>query len=207
MKYHTYVLVLIALTMSACDPVSVMMGGTAVVGSMATREKGIKGTTSDTWISTQIKNKFYSFSPDLHASIGVNVQGGEVLLTGSVADESWIQEAERMSREVEGVTQIFNHVGVNKDGIAIGEVTSDSMITTQIKGHLLCDGDIRSLNYSVKTISGVVYVMGIARSEEELEKVLNYARNVKNVAKVVSYVKVNSNTEPIETNTQKADTT
>lgn len=196
-------LTIAALLTSACDPVTLVMGGTAVVGTMATREKGVKGTTSDTWISTQIKSKFYSFSPELHNFVGVNVQGGEVLLTGSVSDKSWIQEAERMCREVNGVTQVFNNIGVNKDGIAIKEVASDSIITTQIKGHLLCDGDIRSLNYSVKTISGVVYVMGIARTETELDKVLEYARNTKGVEKVVSYVKVNATAaEEIKTETE-----
>lgn len=192
----------LALGTTACDPVSVLMGGTAVVGGIATKEKGVKGTANDTWISTQVKSKLYKFNPELHGFAGVNVQEGEVLLTGSVPEDSWVQEAEKLAREVESVKNVFNHLTVNKDGISVSEVASDSGITTHLKGDLLCDGDIRSLNYSIKTVSGIVYIMGVAQSEAELEKVLNYARNIKNVEKVVSYVKVKTDADSTNTSTE-----
>lgn len=183
-------LVLSLCMLVACDPVSLIMGGTAAVGGIATREKGVSGTASDTWISAKVKNKLYQFNPELHASVGVNVQNGEVLLTGSVSEESWVQEAERLAREVEGVKTILNHLGVKNSDLRVGEIASDSLITTELKSHLLCDGDIRSLNYSVKTVGGTVYVMGTAQDAIELEKVLNYARNIKGVVKVISYAQI-----------------
>lgn len=195
----------LALGTTACDPVSIMMGGTAVVGGMATKEKGVKGTANDTWISTQVKSKLYTFNPELHGFVGVNVQEGEVLLTGSVPEDAWVQEAEKLAREVESVKNVFNHLTVNKDGISVGEVAYDSGITAQMKGHLLCDGDIRSLNYSIKTVSGIVYIMGVAQSEAELEKVLNYARNIKNVDKVVSYAKVKPDAPNEPTSPEQAE--
>lgn len=197
---YNWALIAAVLSTSACDPVSILMGGTVLVGPNATKEKGLKGTISDTWISTKVKSKLYGFNAELHGFVGVNVQEGEVLLTGCVPEDSWVQEAEKLALEVEGVKKVFNHLTVNKDGISISEVASDSAITTHLKGDLLCDGDIKSLNYSIKTVSGIVYLMGAAQSEEELEKVLNYARNIRNVQKVVCYANVKPDAAPAEEN-------
>jgi osmotically-inducible protein OsmY len=39
-------------------------------------------------------------------------------------------------------------------------------------------------------VRGVIYLIGIARSEAELSRALDHARNLANVAEVVSYVEV-----------------
>jgi osmotically-inducible protein OsmY len=55
---------------------------------------------------------------------------------------------------------------------------------------LLFDKDIKSINYSTDTVNGVVYVFGVARSQTELDRVINHARNLEYVTNVVSYVTV-----------------
>lgn len=198
-------LTLALITLPACDPVSLMMGGTATVGTAATREKGLSSAFSDSWISTKIKKNFYSFNPELHSHVGINVQNGEVLLVGAVPNETWVQEAESMAKAVDGVSDVFNHITVQEDGkISLGEIASDSLITTELKSHLFCDGNIKSLNYSIKTSAGIIYIMGYGQNEEEVEKVLNYARNIKGVQKVVSYVKLKEEAKP---NTKEENST
>ncbi len=188
MKFKfSFTLLLLVPVLSSCAPV--IIGGGAMVGALATREKGVSGTMSDSQISVAIKAKYYQFNPDLHAQVGVNVQNAEVLLTGSVSDPQWQVEAEKMAWEVNGVKQVDNHIEVS-EGAGLGSIAADGLITTQVKANLLFDGDIRSLNYSVKTVGGVVYIMGLAQSQEELEKVTKYASGVKGVKKVVSYVKL-----------------
>lgn len=187
LKFSLTLLLLVSF-LSSCAPV--IIGGGALVGALATREKGVSGTVSDSQISVMIKAKYYSFNSDLHSKVGVNVQSGEVLLTGSVPDPQWQVEAERMAWEVNGVKGVDNHIEVSEDGGGLGTLAQDTLITTQVKSHLLFDGDIRSLNYSIKTIAGNVYIMGLAQSQEELEKVTKYASGVKGVNKVVSYAKL-----------------
>ena len=46
------------------------------------------------------------------------------------------------------------------------------------------------VNYSIETINGVIYVMGIAQSQDELDRVVNHARNISGVQRVVSYVRL-----------------
>ncbi len=192
------VLSLSVLFLSGCVA-PLVVGGATTVGTLATREKGVTGTFSDSQMSVLIKAKYYGFSPDLHARVGVNVQNGEVLLTGDVPNQEWIVEAERLAWQVKGIKKVLNNIAPTDEaasfGDAIGTVTQDSWITTQIKSQMLFGDNIRSLNYSIKTVDSVVYVMGIAQNQAEVDQVLEIASKISGVKKVVDYTKMNEEAE------------
>jgi osmotically-inducible protein OsmY len=173
-----------------------IIGGGAAVGTMATREKGVTGTLSDSQISVVIKAKLYSFDPDLHARVAVNVQDREVLLTGKVHVPEWQVEAERLSWQAQGVLRVHNNIEVvDKDELHLGDFAKDSWITTQLKSKILFTEEVRSLNYSIMTVAGVVYVMGVAQNQAELDKVLQMASDTMYVKRVVNYTKVKGEAE------------
>lgn len=173
--------------LTSCAPV--IIGAGALVGTLATREKGVSGTLSDSQMSTLIKTKIYSFSPDLHAQVGVNVQDAEVLLTGTVQDTQWQIEAERLAWEVKGVKQVDNHIQGPEDSESASTI-KDSWITTQIKTNLLFKDEVRSLNYSIKTVNGIVYIMGMAQTQAELDYVTKKASTIDGVKKVLCYARL-----------------
>ena len=165
-------------------------GGVATV-TTATKEKGIGGSVSDTQISATIKTKLYQKDQEIHRRVGVNVQDGEVLLTGSLATRELIDEVEQIAWSVQGVKKVMNDMGISSDdSFGLTQGTTDSWITTQLKSSMLFDSSIKSINYSLKTVSGVVYIMGVAQDKSELNKVVQLARTTKGVQKVQSYVKI-----------------
>ncbi|MBM3469038.1 MAG: BON domain-containing protein [Alphaproteobacteria bacterium] len=176
-----------AISLSACVPT--VIGGGAAVGVAATKEKGVTGAWTDTKLSTAIKLALYKKDPELHRVINVNVQNGEVMLTGAVPNEQMHIDAVKIAWEQEGVKRVIDNIG-RAGGASIGTYTKDTWITTQLKSTLMFDSEIKSRNYSIKTVSGQVYLMGIAQDETELEKVINYARNTDGVTKVISYVRM-----------------
>jgi len=173
--------------LSACVPA--VVGGGAAVGVAATKEKGVTGAWTDTKISTEIKLKLYQKDPELHRLVSVNVQNGEVLLTGALPTEEMHLDAVKIAWEPQGVKQVIDNIG-RSEGATLGTYAKDTWITTQLKSTLMFDSDIQSRNYSIKTVSGQVYLMGIAQDEAELEKVVNHASNTGGVTKVVSYVRM-----------------
>ena len=181
-----YLIVFAGLYLSGCVA-PVILGGGAAVGSVVGSEKGIFGSVSDSSISLSIKSKFIDFHPDISKNIIAEVQHQEVLLIGKVTKEEWMAEAERIAWSVEGVENVFNHLVVG-EAQSVGEASRDALITSEIKTHFFCDGDVKSLNYTVQTLDGVVYIMGISQNEQEKERVTSYARSVKEVKKVVCYV-------------------
>jgi osmotically-inducible protein OsmY len=180
--------VTMSVALSGCVPV-LIGGGVVTTGVLASRDKGVSGSMSDTGISTLIKKKFYSFHPDLHAQVGINVQYGDVLLTGVVKDSVWKEEAEKLVWQVDGVKNVFNHIKVSSES-NYKSLISDSWITTQIRSKLTADGCVNSLNFSVKTIEESVYLMGVAQTQEELDQVLQICRNTRGVQKVICLAQV-----------------
>src|SRR5689334_22409772 len=98
-------------------------------------------------------------------------------------------DAVRLAWQAEGVKQVNSEIQV-ADKSTLADEARDTWITTRLRAAILTDGKVRSLNYSIETVNGVVYLMGSARTQGELDLVTNYARNIPNVKRVVSYVTV-----------------
>lgn len=188
-KFSTNVVILSTLLCLNGCVAPLIMGGTAAAGMIATREKGIGGSLTDSNICTKVKLSIYNFSADLHAKVSVSVQNQEVLLTGVVPDASLAQEAERIAKSVEGVKSVINNIETEGEE-SLGSMTSDSWITTRIRSSLLFEKDLYSLNYTVETANSVVYLTGIGQDENEVNRVVEIARNVGGVKKVVNHVKI-----------------
>ncbi|MDO9460521.1 MAG: BON domain-containing protein, partial [Alphaproteobacteria bacterium] len=82
------------------------------------------------------------------------------------------------------------------DKSGLGNLAKDSWITTKLRTRILADTSIMDINYSIETVNGVIYLLGIAKTQEELSRVTNYARNISGVERVVSYVRVNGQPAP-----------
>jgi osmotically-inducible protein OsmY len=186
-KILTATCVLAGVGLSSCAPA--VIGGGASIGFAATKEKGFSGAISDTKISSTIKLALYQKDPDLHRLVSVNVQNGEVMLTGALPSEQMHLDAVKIAWEPKGVVRVIDNIG-KSEGATFGTYANDTWITTQLKSTLMFDGDIQSRNYSIKTVSSQVYLMGIAQDQKELDKVINHARNTSDVKKVVSYVRL-----------------
>ena len=54
----------------------------------------------------------------------------------------------------------------------------------------LLNENVNSLNYSIETVNKLVYIIGIARSEDERDLVINIAREVYGVEEVIDYISI-----------------
>ncbi|MDR3285413.1 MAG: BON domain-containing protein [Holosporales bacterium] len=179
---------IILLAMTRCTTVAIVGGG-AVVSTSVLREKSTIESVSDTVISAKISKAIYKINPDIHATIGINVQEGEVLLTGTVPSNNLKIAVEKAVWPIKGVKQMYNYIDIS-DKAPISNYHKDAWITSQIKTKLIACSRIRSINYSVKTVNNVVYIFGIAKSNEELEEVCDIASHVRGVLRVMSYIRL-----------------
>lgn len=179
---------LVLLSVANCAPV-LIGSGAAALGGLAYREKGFSGTFEDTSLSMKVKKKLRQrdreWNTYLRKKVNVCVHNNEVLLTGNVDSEEEVRWAEQVVWEVFGVKSVINQLVVS--GKPSRSILRDTAITTKCKAMLATHAqvNIRSLNYSIKTEDGVVYVMGISRSVREQQIVLNTIARVKGVKKVV----------------------
>ena len=146
----------------------------------------------DTIIKTLIKNTYFDQNEKLFFNIDVEVSQGRVLLTGTIENIDLKIEATRIAWGVKGVQTVINEIQIsNSDNII--NFADDLVISTKVKGKLILNENVNSLNYSIETVNKLVYIIGIAGSEDERDLVINIAREVYGVEEVIDYISIKSN--------------
>ena len=187
-NFKTLLLFSVPILITGCVPV-IVGGGMVAGGYTALRDKNVGNSISDTKIDMVIKQKLYKIDPNLFSQVSVITDYGCVLLTGIVTNPDWVNIAERVAWSVRGVTEVNNHIVVS-DKEYLGQVFKDDFITSTCRSALVGKKEVRSVNYKLKTMNGIVYVLGIARTQEELDIALSTIQKISGVKKVISYVKV-----------------
>lgn len=178
----------LSLSLTSCV-VPVVAGGAASTGYVAGQERDVSTQVSDTVIRTGINDKWLRFNSDMAHQLSLSVYDGRVLIVGVVANPEWKTDSVRLAWEVKGVKEVNSEIELSSSQ-GIGDTARDELITTRLRSAILLDSQIRSVNYTIDTINGSVILSGSARSQGELDKVTNYARNIPNVKRVVSYVRI-----------------
>jgi osmotically-inducible protein OsmY len=172
-------------------PVAIV-GGLAAAGGTgyaANQERGVTGTVDDLTIKTNIQNAWLQVNPLMQRDFTITVYEGRTLLTGMSPNPELKTQAAQIASQIPGVRAIYNEIEVAPGEGAWASVR-DTWISSQIRSNLVFANQVRSVNYTIDTVNGSVYLIGSARSQVELDRVTEAARNVPNVKRVVSYVEI-----------------
>jgi len=175
--------------LAGCTIPGMVIGAGATAGIAAAEERGVETALDDLKIDVEIKRQFLELDENLLAAISTEVHDGRVLLTGVVDEPEMRMSAARLSWSVDGVSEVINEIKVAGDA-SIAQASKDIFISTELRARLMGDGDVSAINYSIETVRGTIYLLGIARAESELQRVINHARNVSGVRNIVPYVRV-----------------
>ncbi len=178
---------LCGLALTACTPVGVAVGGGAVLARSVVQERTTMDALRDTEIRLSIENRLLNHSGELFRDVSVGVVEGRVLLAGSVPERQHKIDAVQVAWETEGVSTVEDELTVAEDRGSMAYLT-DVRISNTLRFVLLTDGKVSSMNYNVETIDRVVHLSGIAKSNEELDRVILRAQQVAGVERVVSHV-------------------
>lgn len=203
MRTKTFKSVMIVAALCAVPVLSgctgLALGAGATLGVAAAQEGGITGAASDTAIKVQVSEAWFRHNVEMYRRLGITVKEGRVLITGTLPLPDDRVEAIRLAWQVDGVQQVINEIRVDEQGATIGSYASDTWITGQVKSLLVFDKQIQSVNYTVETVAGTVYLMGIGQNQNELTRAINHARNTRSVKNVVSYVRLRSELPAVST--------
>lgn len=174
------------LALSSCSTAELAIGGGATAGVAASEERGISGSLSDAQIIAQINYAWLDKNVDIFHSLNIAVYEGRVLVTGLLPSQTQVDEAIAIAWKTNGVREVINEIIIDPSG-RTGTFATDSFITAQLKAKLLIDKEVSAVNYSIDAVRGIVYIMGVAQSQAELDRVIGYARNIRYVQKVVNH--------------------
>jgi hyperosmotically inducible protein len=68
--------------------------------------------------------------------------------------------------------------------------TDDLTIVTKLHVKLLAAKGVSSVNFRLRVVNGVVYLLGIAQSQAELDKILGIVRETDGVRQVISHMQI-----------------
>jgi len=178
----TVAIALISLLAACTQPT-----GLVNVASSPAEDRSFETLSADTAITFDINEILLGEKyRDLFAEISTDAYERVVLLTGTVKFAQNKQRATDLVRGVKGVKRIVNELQVTND-YGIGAAANDLWIETKLRGLLLGTKDIRSINYRWRSVNGTVYVIGAARSQQEMNTVLDVIRKTDRVKKIINH--------------------
>ena len=179
------ILLISGLALSGCAGAVVGVGTAAVAAS--TTEKGFSTSVSDGVIFAKLQDRFIQVNASLLTSANVTVNDGAVLFTGKVKKPEDKIEATKLAWEIKGVREVVNELQVI-DTSSIKDIAKDLAASATLRGKMIADQDISSLNFSIDVVNGIVYLSGVASTQEEINKVISHAQNLRFAQEVVNYI-------------------
>ena len=176
----------IFLFLSGCA--SAIVGGAATLGLASVQERSIKDAAIDLEIELLIQdNMFREDTEKMFSAIDVIVIEQRVLLVGNVVNEKIRDKAATIAWETNKVKEVLNEVTINEN-LNLVSSAKDARISLNLSGLLIADSNISDINFSHSVSGQTIYIIGIAENDSELNNVLNHARTIQGVKKVVSHI-------------------
>ena len=191
-KIHTFkapvfIIIIIGFLLNGCAPAAITAGIAGVAASES--EKGLGTTINDTIIHAAITESMFKKDVNKFLGVKIRVDDGVVLLTGKVDNPQIRVEATRISWEPRGVIEVVNEIQVSEKS-SIKDIAKDLAASTTIKGKLVADKNIKSVNFNVDVVNGIAYLSGVARTQKEMNLVLAYTKETLYINQLVNYIQL-----------------
>ena len=178
-------LLLSAIGLSGCASAVIGVGTAAVAAS--TTEKGLSTSVADTQIHAKLTDQFIQNDFTLVTAVNITVNDGAVLLTGKIKKPEEKILATKLAWTVRGVREVVNELQIT-DSSTIKDIAKDLAASATLRGKLISDKDVSSLNFSIDVVNGTVYLAGVASDLNEMKRVVDHAREVRFTKEVVNYI-------------------
>jgi osmotically-inducible protein OsmY len=196
-RFHLRAIVSVAVLIAAAPLtgcVVPIIAGTAVGGyTLATEQRSPEQLARDAAIGAAAHKYWADASSDLARDLDATVYDGNLLITGIVPNQAMKDMGEKLARQIDGVKNVYNDVQIGQP-TNLAQDARDNYASNALRTQLLGNSQVRSSNFTVHTLNGIVYIMGYARNAAERDLVLSYARNLANVERVAPYIEVGSET-------------
>jgi osmotically-inducible protein OsmY len=144
------------------------------------------------WITTKIQAQYFA-NPELRPwNIDVTTNaGGVVTLSGQIDDAADRQEAVRIAKSTDGVTEVVDRLAAEQPASRGGGVAPpDTWITATIQSRYFLDAEVKGRDIDVDTQNGTVTLRGVVDTDAERRQALMIARNTEGVREVTDQLKV-----------------
>jgi osmotically-inducible protein OsmY len=192
MKYLSlFITATLMLLLQGC--VAAIVGGTAGGVAYLNRQR-LTTYYQDSNIQYHIRQRInHEASLKQGTHIDIAVYHRIVLLAGEVLHASQLIKAGEIAKAVPDIKRVYNELKISGSTSLLTR-TSDSLITSRVKSHMLAAWQLESRNIKIVTDNGIVYLMGeVTQPQAQLAEKI--ARQVSGVRRVVTLFEIKKVTQ------------
>ena len=179
-------LLILTLILSSCVGVSSKgIFGTGV--SIAFDPRSVGTQIDDSIMEKSLSAKILILDKSYFLSVKSKVLDGRIFLTGKVDDPEDKLKLTKLAWETQGVRSVRNDIKV-KEKFNFKQSAKDILITSQLRTALIINKKIKATNYQIDTYKQKIYLYGIAMESEERDLVLEEAKEISDVQRVIASI-------------------
>ena len=186
MKNRLLLIFLTLLILSGC----VGTGSRGVLGtgvSVALDPRSLGTQIDDSIMSKNLRARLSLTDKSYLLSVKIKVLDGRIFLTGKVDQLEEKLKITKIAWETKGARSVKNDLKI-KEKFNFKRSAKDLLITAQLRAALMFDKEIKATNFQIDTFKEIVYIYGIAMTSDKRKKVINEAKKVPDVKKVIASI-------------------
>ena len=186
MKNNFIVVFLILLFLNSC----VVTGSKGVFGtgvSIALDPRSLGTQIDDSIMQKNLGARLLLLDSKYILSVKTKVLDGRIFLTGKVDNPEEKLKITKIAWETEGVRSVRNDIKV-KEEFNFKQSAKDLLITSQLRTAMILNKNIKATNYNIDTYKKKIFIYGIALTEEERKEVIDEAKGILDVKKVIASI-------------------
>tara|TARA_B100000965_G_scaffold302390_1_gene261050 strand:- start:141 stop:734 length:594 start_codon:yes stop_codon:yes gene_type:complete len=186
MKNNFIVVFLLLLFLNSCAGTgSKGVFGTGV--SIALDPRSLGTQIDDSIMQKNLGARLLLLDSNYILSVKTKVLDGRIFLTGKVDNPEEKLKITKIAWETEGVRSVRNDIKV-KEEFNFKQSAKDLLITSQLRTAMILNKNIKATNYNIDTYKKKIFIYGIALTEEERKEVIDEAKGILDVKKVIASI-------------------
>ena len=182
---NKYILNLIILfLLSGCiGASSTGVFGTGVSIAMDPRTLGTQ--IDDSIMDKSLDARLVAMNKNYLLNVKTKVLDGRIFLTGKIDTPEEKLQITKLAWETKGARSVKNDLKI-KEEFNFQQSAKDILITSQLRSAMIFNKKIKAVNYNIDTYKKVIYVYGIAQSEDEKDEIVKEAKEILDVKDVIT---------------------
>ena len=184
---NKYILnLLILFLLSGCiGASSTGVFGTGVSIAMDPRTLGTQ--IDDSIMDKSLDARLVAMNKNYLLNVKTKVLDGRIFLTGKIDTPEEKFQITKLAWETKGARSVKNDLKI-KEEFNFQQSAKDILITSQLRSAMIFNKKIKAVNYNIDTFKKVIYVYGIAQSEDEKDEIVKEAKEILDVKDVITSI-------------------